>query len=721
VTTTPAFDTASLPGARELATHAERLAALLPDELGPLARLAYNYRWSWEPGGEEAFRDVNPYGWELSGRNPVRQLSDLSPDLADAAAQNAELRERIDRLAAAVAADLARPARSLDGLDGPVAFFCAEFGVHPSLPIYSGGLGVLAGDILKEASDRRYPFVGIGLLYRRGYFQQRVDRRGLQHEYWIQLFPDRTPAALVTGEDGNALELTFTLFGREVAFRVWRVDVGRVPLYLLDTELERNDPIQRWITSRLYEGNSATRLGQYGLLGIGGVRLLRTLGIAPSVFHFNEGHPALAALELAAEQVAAGTSFEDALERVRTCCVFTTHTPVPAGNESYPTEQFLDAYRDLPQRLGIDDERLLELCRTGLPADDWPGMTPLALRASRRANGVSQRHGDVARRMWAPLFGVDSPDQTPITHVTNGVHAPTFLAPSIRRLLDRYLGDGWLERASDPATWAPVQAIPNDELWNARCEARASLVHYVHVKSVQDRLQRGEELDYVTASARDFDPETLTLGFARRIATYKRLFLLASDPLRASAVLTGQRPVQLVIAGKAHPADDNAKSMLTSLFELKDQAGFAGRVAFLENYDLSVAIPIVSGCDVWLNLPRPPLEASGTSGMKSALNGGLNLSVLDGWWWEAYDGSNGWSIDGDVDADQEAQDERHAKELYDLLEREVIPLFYDRGADGIPHGWLERVKDSLRTNGPRFCATRMVDDYVRSIYLPAAA
>jgi glycogen phosphorylase len=694
-----------------------RVAARLPDELKPLARLAYNYRWSWEPGGADVFRELEPHAWDRGGRNPVRQLTELTPEAAAAAAASSELRERIGALAETVAADLARPTRPIQGLDGPVAFLCAEFGIHESLPTYSGGLGVLAGDILKQASDLAFPFVGVGLLYRRGYFQQRVDRRGLQHEYWLQLVPEQAPAVPVS-LDGSPLELEVTVFGRPVAFRAWRVDVGRVPLYLLDADVPRNDPIQRWISSRLYEGNSATRLGQYALLGIGSVRLLKALGIDPGVLHFNEGHPALAALELAAERVAAGSSFDEALEAVRARCVVTTHTPVPAGNETYPPAQFLEAFGDLPERLAIGPVRLLELCRTGLPDDEWPGMTPLALRVSRRANAVSRRHGAVARVMWQPLFHAGSSADVPVTSVTNGVHLPTFLASPLRRLLDRYLEAGWTERAADPGTWAPVGEIPNEELWAARCEARAELVEYVRGKTVADRLQRGEELDYVGASAREFEPGTLTLGFARRIATYKRLGLLAYDPERVSAILTGDRPVQLLLAGKAHPLDDNAKAMLTSLFELKERQGFAGRTAFLENYDLSVALPIVSGCDVWINLPRPPLEASGTSGMKSALNGGLNLSVLDGWWAEAYNGENGWAIDGDEDDDPAAQDARHAAALYDLLEREVIPLFYDRDEHGVPHGWCERVKASLRSNGPGFCAARMVEEYASAIYAP---
>jgi glycogen phosphorylase len=714
VTTTPTSAASDYPGTWELAAATATLASRLPPELALLARLAFNYHWSWEPGGEEVFRDLDPLGWERAGRNPVRQLADLPLDRAERAAADAELRERIDAVAAAVEAELARPVRPVDGVDGPIAFFCAEFGVHGSLPIYSGGLGVLAGDILKEASDLGYPLVGVGLLYRRGYFHQRVDRTGMQQEFWLQLFPERTPAVQLTQEGGGALELEFELFGRSVAFHVWRVDVGRVPLYLLDTDVPRNDAVERWITSRLYEGNSAIRLGQYGLLGIGGIRALRALGIEPGVLHFNEGHPALAALELASADVAAGVPFEEALARARSRCVFTTHTPVPAGNETYAPSQFLDAYRHLAERLQISETELLDLCRTRAGSDESPGMTPLALRASRRANAVSRRHGEVAREMWMPLYGAGAADETPITHVTNGVHVPTFLTPAFRRLLDRYLGGGWLAREADPSTWAPIDAIPNEELWAARCESRASLVEYVRAKGVQDRLLRGEEPDAVEAAAAALDPDALTLGFARRLATYKRLSLLVHDPARIEAIL-GDRPVQLVLAGKAHPLDEPGKRMLQTFFA----NGIAAKVSFLEDYDLSVAQPIVGGCDVWINLPRPPLEASGTSGMKSALNGGLNLSVLDGWWAEAYDGTNGWAIEGGDEVDEAEQDSRHAAELYDLLEGTVVPLFHDRGEDGVPHGWVELMKASLRTNGPRFCATRMVEEYASSIYRPS--
>jgi starch phosphorylase len=717
-------DVASLPGAQEADERAAELALRLPPELAPLARIALDYRWAWDPDGPELFRSLDPHAWEINAHNPVRQLADIAPHTASLAVADATTRERIARLARVLEDDRARPEALIEGLDGPVVFVCAEFGVHRSLPIYSGGLGVLAGDVLKAASDEGLPMIGVGLLYRKGYFQQRVDRAGLQHEYWIQIMPERLPTVQVLDPRGAPLRLTFPLFDREVAFHVWRVEVGRVPLYLLDTELDENDPLDRWITARLYEGNPETRLGQYGLLGIGTVRALRALGIDPGVLHFNEGHPALAALELAADSVASGEALDDALAAARDRCVFTTHTPVAAGNEAYEPSSFLDAFADLPARLGMDDERFLDLCRTRPDTDEWPGMTPLALRMTRRANAVSLRHEQVAREMWRPLYDDRPADEVPITHVTNGIHLPTFLSGPMRALLDRHLGDEWADRAADPATWAPVDEIPDEELWAARNDARRDLVEYVKAKSIEDRLLRGEDPGSVKAVAETFAVDTLTLGFARRIATYKRLFLLTYDPERVRRILAEGPPVQLVVAGKAHPLDDNAKHMLVDVFRLSHAAGITNRVAFLENYDLSVAAPIVGGCDVWLNAPRPPLEASGTSGMKSASNGGLNLSVLDGWWYEGYDAGdgdrNGWEIDGAAgDAEDEAvQDARHAHALYDLLEHQVIPLFYDRGDDGIPHRWLAMVKRSLRTNGPRFSAARMVEEYAGRIYPP---
>ena len=560
--------------------------------------------------------------------------------------------------------------------------------------------------------------IAIGLFYGRGYFRQRIDTRGRQQEYWLANDSHGLPMGRITNPDGTPLRLTVELFGSSTAFQVWRVDVGRVPLFLLDSDLPQNDPVQRWTTARLYEGSRAVRLAQYGLLGIGGARLLRALGVEPAVVHLNEGHAALAPLELAVSEVEAGVSLDEALARVRDRVVFTTHTPVAAGNETYAEAEFLAAFGELPARLGLPEPEFLDLCRVR-PGDAGgePGMTPLALRMSRRRNGVSRLHGEVARRIWQPLFGTAEAIDVPITHVTNGAHLATYTSAPLRHLYERYLGEHWLRLPTDPAAWEAVLTIPNEELWDARQEARAALVDYVRAKSQQVRLQRGEQMDYVRASADALQRDALTLGFARRVATYKRLHLLLHDPGRLRRLLTGDPPVQLLVAGKAHPNDVDGKETLQRVYRLKREwEDVAERMIFIEDYDLDVSRQLVTGCDVWVNLPRKPMEASGTSGMKAAFNGVLQLSVLDGWWAEAYDGSNGWAIPGDEDGNESAADARDANRFYDLLEREVIPLFNERDAQGVPHAWCNRVKQSIVTCAPVFNTTRMLNDYVERIY-----
>jgi starch phosphorylase len=572
---------------------------------------------------------------------------------------------------------------------------------------------VLAGDVLKEASDRGLDMVGVGLFYRRGYFSQRLDLNGTQQEYWLEQDPAELPMALVTGPDGEPLRLSVVLFARTVAFQVWCVQLGSVPLLLLDAELPENDPISRWTTVRLYDGNTHIRLAQYGLLGIGGARALEALDIRPDVVHLNEGHPALAALERAAAHVESGMPLGEALERVRRHVVFTTHTPLEAGNESYPPEQFQEAFEELAGRLGLEGEAFLDLCRV-TPGEGQPGMSPLAMRLSSRRNGVSRRHGELSREMWKPMF----PDASvPIDHVTNGAHLATFLGDPMYALLYEHLGERWRESPADPTTWEPVFDIPNAELWAARTAARRRLAAFAQEKAEQDRLLRGEPIEYVRAGADLLDAETLTFGFARRLAGYKRLSLLVADAQRARRLLMGPPPIQVLIAGKAHPRDADGKRLLERIFELRDVIDpDGGRVAFLEDYDLALARQLVSGCDVWLNLPRPPLEASGTSGMKAVFNGCLHLSILDGWWSEGYNGRNGWAIEGDPDPDLSLADARDAEALYNLLENDVIPLFYDRDADGIPNRWCAMIKEALVSCGPRFTSARMLDDYVRKIY-----
>jgi starch phosphorylase len=705
-------------GAADIERAAADLAQRLPAPLAPFARLAYNYRWSWAPGGPELFRAVDPARFEAVAQNPVRLLLETSSATLARVAADSALIERATQLEAGIAAELERPPTPgpVDA-DGPIAFFCAEYGVHVSLPIYAGGLGALAGDLVKQASDSAVPFVAVGLMYRQGYFRQRIDASGWQHEYWIDTDPERLPAALVTGQDGRPVNVIVPFGERELVAHVWRVDVGRVPLLLLDTDNDENEPVDRWVTARLYVSDPGLRFAQYVLLGVGGVRALRTVGIEPGLIHLNEGHAALAPLELARPEVQSGVPLAQALASARARTVFTTHTPVPAGNDSYPREQVADAVQGLARELGVSPEELVAFGATH-PGEGSSrfGVTQAALHLSRAANGVSERHGRVARAMWNDVWPERAVDDVPITHVTNGVHVPTWIGAPMGELLDRHLGEDWCRRAEDPAVWAGIDAIPDAELWGTRQRQRTDLVAFVRARSVADRLARSDLPEYVEAAARSFDPGVLTIGFARRVATYKRLDLLIRDPEWTLALMGGDQPVQVILAGKAHPRDDEAKAIVKRLFGLKHARIIAERVVFLDDYDLASAAWLVRGCDVWLNLPRPPLEASGTSGMKSAINGGLQVSVLDGWWAEAYDGSNGWAIGGETREDPAAQDAEDASELQRILGDEVLPAFYERDEDGLPHAWLARMRASLRTLAPRFNAARMLYEYLNGPY-----
>jgi starch phosphorylase len=706
-------------GAEDMVRAASALSSRLPWPLDVLARLAYNYRWTWLPDGPDVFRSVDPDRWRACGRNPVRLLQETSAEALLRAAADDTLVARAEQLERALLEDLARPAATgVVDEERPVAFFCAEHGVHVSLPIYAGGLGALAGDILKEASDRALPFVAVGLMYRFGYFHQRVDHTGWQQEAWVPTDPERSPAVLVTvGDDRAPLRVSVPIGQDLVTAQVWRVDVGRVPLYLLDTELPENGRVARWITARLYDSDPDTRLAQYVLLGAGGAAALRALGIRPGVVHMNEGHAAFAALEMTRSDVEAGKDFAAAFDEVRRRTVFTTHTPVPAGNDTYPADQVRRALKPLASSLGVDPSEIIRLGRTRPDDEREPfGVTQFALRASRGANGVSERHGGVSRGMWSSLWPEREIDDVPIGHVTNGVHVPSWVGAPMRRLLDRHLGEGWPLRAGDPATFAAVDAIPAAELWDVRSEQRRLLVEYVRDRSQLYRIARGEPREYVEAAAKAFDAGVLTIGFARRMATYKRLNVLLHDVQRSFALLAGERPIQFLVAGKAHPRDDDGKRLVQQLFAVRKQQRAFERVVFLEDYNLGVAARLVRGCDVWINVPRPPLEASGTSGMKVAVNGGLQLSVLDGWWAEGYDGTNGWALDGSIDDDHAGQDARHAGELYRLLEDEIVPEFYDRDEAGLPQPWIERIKRSMRTLIPAFSATRMLSEYEQRIY-----
>ncbi len=707
----------SLDGRADVERAVAELAARIPDRLFPLARLAYNYRWSWTRGGPDVFGAIDAQRWDWLQQNPIRLLQEASSAALSRA--DTSVMQRAESLLAQVDAEVAAPC--LEGRatrQHPVAFLCAEFAVHRSLPIYAGGLGVLAGDMVKQASDLRLPMVAVGLLYRQGYFQQRMDISGYQHEYWFPVDPDRIPAALVHDERGEPLTVSVPLRGRDVTVQVWRVDVGRVPLYLLDAQRPENSRVDRWITSRLYVSDRAIRLAQYALLGIGSMRALQAMGMDPCVVHLNEGHAALAPLELARREIVAGRERHEAFAAARERTVFTTHTPVGAGNEGYERNEIAEVLSDFPQQVGLDFDSFLQLGRTHPENPHEPFvMTPLGIKMSRSAGGVSRRHGEVARQMWQPLFPERPVDTVPIGHVTNGVHVPTWLAPRMRDLLDGYLSSGWMDHAEDPAMWEAVERIPDGELWAVRNAQRAEFIEFVRERTIVNRLARGESRDYVEAAERGLDPSTITIGFARRLAGYKRIHLLTLEPQRAAALLANpERPVQLVLAGKAHPQDEEGKHSAQGLFNLRGVPHAAERVTFLDNYGLGIAEQMVAGCDLWVNVPRPPLEASGTSGMKAALNGCLNLSVLDGWWAEAYDGSNGWALPGDIVFDHGVQDARDAAALYDMVEHEVLPAFYERDERDIPVRWVARIKSSLRTIGPRYSAARMLRDYVEHTY-----
>jgi starch phosphorylase len=705
------------PGWNDVAEAASALATRLPAPLAVFARIAFNYRWAWMPGGPDLFRHIDERRWAACEGNPVRLLQEATTESLARAARDVKLVERAEAMEKAILSDLDRPFAQGHDHMRPVAFVCAEYGIHSSLPIYSGGLGTLAGDFTKESSDQALPLVGIGLMYRQGYFHQQLDRAGWQTERWLDVDPDRLPAALVTGEDGYPLTISVAVRGRSITAQIWRIDVGRVPLYLLDSDRPENSRVDRWVTARLYVGDRQIRLAQYALLGVGGMRALRAMGIEPGVVHVNEGHGALAALELARAEVEEGRSFEEALAAARERVVFTTHTPVAAGNEIYTPAEMNEVLNGFATELGTAHEEVLSLGRTRPEDPSEPfGLTQLGIRVSRVTNAVSRVHERTAKAMWHVMFPTQGLEEVPITHVTNGVHVPTWMAPSMRHLLDEHLGAGWAVAAADPGTWTPVKDIPDEELWAIRNRLRRDLVNFAQDQGVLDRLARGEPLDYAELAVGAFDPEVLTIGFARRAAAYKRWFLLIHDRSRALGLLTGPTPMQLVLAGKAHPLDEEAKRILQSVFLLKGEGNVGERVAFLEDYDMDMAAVLVAGCDVWLNLPRAPLEASGTSGMKAAMNGGLNLSVLDGWWAEAYEGTNGWAISGEAWPDPAAQDTRDAAALYDLLEREVIPLFYDRDETGVPRGWIQMVKSSLVSVGPRYGAARMVGEYASRIY-----
>jgi starch phosphorylase len=697
----------------------------LPARIARLPELAVDLWWSWHPEARSVFRRLDYPLWRATAHNPVRMLWMVSDAALKRAVQDPSWLERYD--AAVATLDDARAAKDtwwsnrFPDLQGQsIAYFSAEFALHQSLPIYAGGLGVLAGDHCKEASDLGVPLIGVGFMYPQGYFHQKVTGDGWQEEIYEKLnWPDVAIEPATTA-DGQPCITAVPLGDRTVLVAVWRVRLGRVKLYLLDTDLEENAPWDRSLSARLYGGDRETRVQQEIILGIGGVRALRALGSDPAVYHLNEGHAGFVVLQRIREMVDQGRTFEAALEEVRRTTVFTTHTPVPAGHDAFNFQLVEKHLAGAWGSLGPHRSRFLALGEYDNGGGPQFNMTALALRASSGINGVSELHGQVTREMWVPIWPGKSASELPIGHITNGVHVPTWVSNEIAQLFTKYVAEDWRERHDDAELWARIHEIPDEELWRARQGLRHFLFGFIRQRArklwTTDRMSAGR----VQAAGTLLDDEALTIGFARRFTGYKRPDLILRNPDRLAKILNAAgRPVQLVFAGKSHPADDTGKHRLQGVYRYALDPAFGGRIAFVEDYDLHVAHFLVQGCDVWLNNPRKPLEASGTSGMKASMNGVPHLSIGDGWWAEAYNGRNGWLIDGGVKGDEHAQDDADADALYRLLEEQVVPTFYDRGADLVPHGWLQIVKEAIRTVTPQFSTRRMVKDYTERLYAPA--
>jgi starch phosphorylase len=698
----------------------------LQERLGALAR---NLWWTWHPEVAALFRELDPIRWRQLAHNPIALLADIPVERLEQRVDELALRSEINgayrRLNEYLSSEKTWGATHGGVLRvRPVAYFSAEFGLHESLPTYSGGLGVLAGDHVKSASDLDVPLIGVGLFYAQGYFHQRLDRDGWQHEEYLTVDVGQLPLRQALRPDGRPLSIQIETRAGTIAARIWVVRVGRSTLLLLDSDMEGNLPQDRQLTAHLYGGDNRVRIHQELLLGVGGVRALRALGIWPSVFHLNEGHSAFAPLEVVRTRMSAeGLSFEAALREVANNTVFTTHTPVPAGHDRFSADLIEEYLGPLRDALGLSHERLMGLGRVD-PGDAGEPfcMTVLALRAARRANAVSALHGRVSRAMWPRLWPGRAEDEVPIGHITNGVHAPTWLATAMHSLYDRHLGPDWEQRSGEPEVWLGIAGVDDSELWETHQVLKGRLLDFARRRCLRQSERRGEPPDVIEEARQVLSQEALTIGFARRFATYKRATLIFRDIERLVRLVNDPVfAVQFVFAGKAHPRDDLGKQQLREVARLTRDPRLAGRVVFIEDYDIDVARHLVQGVDVWLNVPRRPLEASGTSGQKVVLNGGLNLSVLDGWWAEGYDGSNGFAIgQGETHVNVEVQDARDADALHEALERQVIPLYYERDFGGLPRAWIARMKRAIRTLGWRFNSNRMVMDYVRQCYLPAA-
>ena len=704
----------------------DRFVAPIQERLWSLAR---NLWWSWDHDTTSLFRELDPLRWRELNHNPIALLAEMPLATIERRARELVLHGRINylyrRQREYLEADRTWGARHAGVLrPRPVGYFSAEFGLHESVPIYSGGLGVLAGDHIKSASDLGIPLVGVGLFYGQGYFRQRLDPHGWQQEEYLPTDVNMLPMEPAIGARGEAVTVQIETRGGTIRAKVWRMKVGRCDLLLLDSNVEGNAPEDRELTSRLYGGDGRVRIRQELLLGVGGFRALRAMGITPGVLHLNEGHSGFAVLEaIRSRMQEEGLDFDRAVPRVSREVAFTTHTPVPAGHDRFDAGLMEEHLGPLRDSLGLSHERLMALGRENPqnPSEQFC-MTVLGLKLSRRANAVSLLHGEVSRAMWTGLYPGRAEEAVPIRHITNGVHVPTWLAPQMFRLYDRHLGAGWHEHGGEPQIWEGIEEVDDGELWETHLSLKSRLLEFVRLRAVEQAGRRGESTKTLQGLGRVLSPDALTIGFARRFATYKRANLILADIEKIALMVNDpKRPVQFVFAGKAHPLDEPGKRVLQQIAELMRDKQFANKFVFIEDYDVNVGRHFVQGVDVWLNNPRRPLEASGTSGQKVVLNGGLNLSVLDGWWAEAYDGLNGFGIGtGRTHSDMEVHDSRDGEDLYRVLREEVIPLYYHRDRDGLPRGWIKRMKRTIRTLGWRFNADRMVMDYTLKCYVPAA-
>jgi len=699
----------------------------LPRRINRLGELAFNMWWTWNPDAQRLYIGIDKELWDRLDHNPVLFLRQVERAKLNAVTNNRFYLDFYDRILRTFDQYMEteetwfnRTYPNLRNL--PIAYFSMEFGLHEIFPIYAGGLGVLSGDHVKEASDLGLPFVAIGMYYSDGYFTQRITEDGWQEASYSSHALEDLPIQAVLQEDETPVTISVDLPGREVSARLWEIRVGRVPLYLLDTNVPENTPGDRALSARLYSSDPEVRISQEILLGMGGMRALRVLGYNPSVFHMNEGHSAFLILERVRELVAAGRAFEEALEIVRASNVFTTHTPVPAGNDEFPLWLTDKYFANIWPDLDVTRDQFIDLARHSLSWGDSFSMPMLALRYSRASNAVSELHGKVARKMWQFMWPGRKEDEVPITHITNGIHTGTWLARRLGHLYDHYLGQNWRENIEDLETWDQVFNIPDDELWAIRRHVKRKLVNYM-TDVARCRWMGGiTQPIQALAGGALLDPNALTIGFARRFAPYKRASLILQDANRLISLLNRPgRPLQIIFAGKSHPDHEQGKMLIQEVYRTVKRPDAGGRLVFLEEYNMNVARFLVQGVDVWLNTPRRPNEASGTSGQKAALNGVLNFSVLDGWWREGYNGKNGWAIGDDRDYDNsELQDAVDVKSLYDTLENEIIPLYYDdRNSEGLPVEWIARVKESIRTLAPQFSMRRMVTEYLDRMYLPA--